>query len=759
MIPITFCNFSKKPNSTARPYIGPTTFTITASQEGEGDPSPSNPRPILPGLSFRLDNNQMLDVYGGIINFISGVLTVTHKKKTLSELEWVYQPEQYRFYSLSIQDEIFYPATIYVASDSYCDKLKVVARNDLAEKTICVSTGGQVFIRDTDYTTTEALIQNLGSAEFVYPLATPQTMTLSQSELSRAAAALGIPWPIHLPSMYQADNCELIEDTSIITPKIRWHEHDLYSPYDFNYCYIPAFERYYFVTNITYQLGTWLIDLSVDVLATAKSIIGSSTQYILRSAYEWDGDIVDSMYPTMTDPLEITVNAEADPNGSAAPLTIYGDAPTPCYVVGLIGAVAASNIPVVDDATKLIYNGTVCYYLCKLSQLRQLIDKLMDVNEFLLTYNIPTSELSESLQKQLINPLQYIHSIKAMPCTPDTVLSSIQNGFMMGFNAYELKYSDPQDTPYLGKWSIICNKNPGTSYLPAPSNGAQGYVQTFRCEVRAPIHPQYYTDRANCHYIVGAPFSKYTVYVEPFGMIELPSGNMLASKIEFYHDPEDPGADYYYINLKFDCTVDFSTGDARLRIWSTPASTTGEVVHYIGTQHIAIDVPFHQTMQDAFTYRDAMRNLNAMNATEPLSLLKSAVGFFGGMQAGTTMSQSVGTQQGIQGVSGVVGSIKNAKNAIDSAEAAAQVGITTGNTSIGSWMSYFRDLSSPKVHAYFYPIVPELRADLGRPLCAPRQISNVPGYNLCANGHISSGLTAQENQMIEDFLNGGFYYE
>lgn len=555
--------------------------------------------------------------------------------------------------------------------------------------------------------------------------------------------------------------CEIIEDSSIITPKIRWQEvsNPTTNVYDFNYCYIATFGRYYFVTNITYQLGTWLIDLSVDVLATAKSTIGSSTQYILRSAYEFDGDIVDSMYPTMTDPLEITVNAEADPQGSATPLTIYGDAPEPCYVVGLIGAVAASNIPVVDDATKLIYNGTVCYYLCKLSQLRQLIDELMDVNEFLLTYDIPTSELSENLQKQLINPLQYIHSIKAMPCTPDTVLSSIQRGFMMGFNAFVLRYSDPQDTPYLGQWSILCNKNPGTGYLPAPSDGAQGYLQTYRCEVRAPLHPQYYTDRANCHYIVGAPFSKYEVYVEPFGMIELSPGSMLSSKIEFYHDPEDPGADYYYINLKFDCTVDFSTGDARLKIWSTPASTTGEVVHYLGTQHVAIDVPFHQSTQDAYTYRESMRNLDTMGAKLPFQIAGNLFGMAAGIQSNNPMGKAMASQQGAGLFSTMMNTTEAGKNAIDSAERAAQVGITTGNTSIGSWVSYCRDLSSPKVHAYFYPIVPELRSDLGRPLCAPRQISNVPGYNLCANGHISSGLTAQENQMIEDFLNGGFYYE
>ena len=64
-----------------------------------------------------------------------------------------------------------------------------------------------------------------------------------------------------------------------------------------NYSYIPDFGRYYFIQNWTFDRGIWWADLMVDVLATWRSDIGSSTQYVLRSADTWNGQIIDTLYP------------------------------------------------------------------------------------------------------------------------------------------------------------------------------------------------------------------------------------------------------------------------------------------------------------------------------------------------------------------------------------------------------------------------------------------------------------------------------
>ena len=68
-----------------------------------------------------------------------------------------------------------------------------------------------------------------------------------------------------------------------------------------NYAYISEFGRYYWVNEITsIGGGLWRVDMSCDVLASFKSSIGNNTKYVLRSASNSDGTIVDMKYPTKT---------------------------------------------------------------------------------------------------------------------------------------------------------------------------------------------------------------------------------------------------------------------------------------------------------------------------------------------------------------------------------------------------------------------------------------------------------------------------
>lgn len=62
---------------------------------------------------------------------------------------------------------------------------------------------------------------------------------------------------------------QLVEGTSIVNPSITFELENL--PV-FNYIHIPAFNRYYFVKDITNVQGNfWRIDMHVDVLMTYKS--------------------------------------------------------------------------------------------------------------------------------------------------------------------------------------------------------------------------------------------------------------------------------------------------------------------------------------------------------------------------------------------------------------------------------------------------------------------------------------------------------
>lgn len=62
------------------------------------------------------------------------------------------------------------------------------------------------------------------------------------------------------------------------------------------------------------------------------------------------------------------------------------------------------------------------------------------------------------------------------------------------------------------------------------------------------------------------------------------------------------------------------------------------------------------------------------------------------------------------------------------------------------------------LRALFYNLVEEDLAHQGRPLCANRRISNVPGFIMVGNPEISLNCTEQENNQIINYMKGGFFY-
>ena len=104
------------------------------------------------------------------------------------------------------------------------------------------------------------------------------------------------------PSGGSSYSVTLKEGCSILQPSIRLVWTGTGSPASYNYAHISAWGRYYWVRNWTFQDRQWTADLEVDVLASYKTQIGSSSQYVLRSASEYDGDVADVLYPTFATP-------------------------------------------------------------------------------------------------------------------------------------------------------------------------------------------------------------------------------------------------------------------------------------------------------------------------------------------------------------------------------------------------------------------------------------------------------------------------
>ena len=101
----------------------------------------------------------------------------------------------------------------------------------------------------------------------------------------------------------------LNENTSIISPSLSIKFGVDITGY--NYAYIPDFNRFYKVISWGYALGLWRCDLYVDVLASFKPEIAAMNNYILRSASESNGNIIDGLYPTTPQTGILETSAES----------------------------------------------------------------------------------------------------------------------------------------------------------------------------------------------------------------------------------------------------------------------------------------------------------------------------------------------------------------------------------------------------------------------------------------------------------------
>lgn len=95
---------------------------------------------------------------------------------------------------------------------------------------------------------------------------------------------------------------KLKDNTIISKPDILLYlETDIYK---YNYCYIPAFKRYYFIDNISIQRqNLFLLSLKVDVLESYKNDILKAKAYITQST---------SNNPYYNDDYDVLITKECD---------------------------------------------------------------------------------------------------------------------------------------------------------------------------------------------------------------------------------------------------------------------------------------------------------------------------------------------------------------------------------------------------------------------------------------------------------------
>ena len=263
-------------------------------------------------------------------------------------------------------------------------------------------------------------------------------------------------------------NVELKDPTSALNPTILLAARDLpvatVAPTTFNYAYIAAFQRYYWVTDWVYNAGIWEISLAVDVLASWKTSIGALSCYVERSASHYNGNLMDNLYPAKTDFGITHVNVAN---------AWYNVAPSGgTYVLGVINYQSSNNV------------GAVTYYACTQANISAVLNYLFG-NSIYAASNI--SEMGAGLYSSFFNPFQYIVSCIWFPFSDAS----------FGSAATDIK---------VGYWSTGVQAT-------MVSNLAQ---KTF-VTATIPDHPQI----ARGAYLNHTPYTKLTLYLPPFGSIPI----------------------------------------------------------------------------------------------------------------------------------------------------------------------------------------------------------------------------------------------
>lgn len=277
------------------------------------------------------------------------------------------------------------------------------------------------------------------------------------------------PVPLELP-------IDIKYPTDILHPELMLNFSE--SPDDFNYLYLPAFHRYYWLNGWqSVSNGLWSVTGTVDELASWRDEILDLDLYVLRAASEGDGRIIDNLYPAVADVTRQILYSDASPWGVES-------GTVGVYVVSICGS------------------GETAYYIFAPSEYKQFFDKLLgdDYIDSVMSY-LPDWETVYPQAPLQINPLQYVAGVKWFPFTslsgvPVTPVSSIPVG--------------------LGSVAQ-------TAYKLAPLAVTTAYDRTIPINS---IHPQ----SSRGVYLNLAPYSHIQAYVPPFGLVTINPATALAAQ-------------------------------------------------------------------------------------------------------------------------------------------------------------------------------------------------------------------------------------
>ena len=514
------------------------------------------------------------------------------------------------------------------------------------------------------------------------------------------------------------------------------------NPMKWNYCYLPDFERYYFVRSWSWVLGRWECSLEVDVMASFKTEIGNTSAFVLRAASQYDPDLIDTKYPTET---QIS-GAEQDtqtPSGNI--VTVWNTNIKNASIDDGFYVISVIN----DDDNAI---GGVSHYALSAYSMAELMNKLYSAPTWM---GITDANISNDLQKMLINPIQYINSCMWIPV-----------GFTGGVGVRTIP---------IGWWSITLST--GYAYRLDTANCVKDVSVSFPL---TKTHPQF--DAQKRRWLQLSPFTTAALYFPPFGFIPLDMTKIYMSsslevsvrldvitgkgtlfighKYKIGNDTFDGGTIYTTVSQ-----VGVPVSVAQMSVdWNAISSAST----WIGAAGVALASGGLQesikNLKNGLV--DGMRNLfDRMTGQTDLSGnlysgLTRATTYANAMKQGGVAAEIMkGIDRGLAQVpeeKSLLQSIKEIAGDIGSTALAA-AGTCSSSGSSGGFAALQEQIF---IQFYYQRITGTDDVHNGLPLARTVKINLLSGFVLCGNTDgFTANCTPAERQAICGIMEAGFYYE
>lgn len=498
-------------------------------------------------------------------------------------------------------------------------------------------------------------------------------------------------------------DCILKAGTSLTHPVLEIqidNTTDVVTYSQYNEAYIQSFDRYYFIRDWQMKGRKMLCYCEVDVLASFWNDIKDQTFYISRSTQAVNPDLPDGMVATMG-------GYQLSSQYTRSPLAVSSATSYGSFIVAVINKNGSL--------------GGITYYLMSYLTFMSFCVKLFDISSFGTFTGI-----TDDVAKVIVNPFQYVASCIWLPFDVNAIRNTTTN--------------TATTTVSMGYWNMTLTASVYTLDALSPMYNTMQIFNIHR-------HPSASTTMT---YLNLAPYSKYSLYLYPFGFIDL--------------DPLDL---YHITQLHCMIAVDLRTGMGILKLAGQHTGTTTadydtQSQFKVLTAQVGVEIGVASLKY----YLPQGKSDIVANVAVGLDSYGGIPGLFD--RIGNTIAQGIMDYASDRGISndfidslqisesGKMVSGQDVSNIVSSAVTARNTAECLGMTGAISLMN---SQQMTFVHRYL-PIAQRNIDNVGMPCDGSYALTvfTVAGFVLCNNAHPQvSRATLTEKRMLTNMLNSGFY--